>query len=661
MKFTGINTLYVPQISAATYLFENILVNSTGTYRVGTNHSVIGIPNPLGFSNSGWLFHLQNGRIFDPSGKFISTYNTGEPFGISGWINFPTNYRYLQVGGIMSRSPESCPLSGALRSISIYCPTGSGSGSLSCNIKLLSTRIVSSGVMNDYFVHSQMTGYLYSSVGQYVNSGAFQFYKSYENLLTGNNLIAYVDTYNFPALPVKIIYNDNDSSSQNNKLTFDYQYDTSYGSLISEYTLQRTGLYNSGLTQLIDLSPQTGFSGLFDGRWSGNRFLYEDSPNVLILSYYLSFTDSLGNPYPKSGQFNVSIPTTGRMLTGEYISGFQLTASGEYLNPPLIAVTGYYYCTGIQQSIGSLLFSSGCTGDLSVTFSSANGAGTGASGILQTTPVTFSGLYSNGTKIFRTVYNYVTSIVGTGYTMAPRAIVNTGQYGQNCFDVPLASGYNQAWFAPFRTSGTIDVEAGWFTGVALCTTGLVSGGLMTGYIVTGIDVYNIGTGYSNTRVPLMSFIRTGENGLTRNASGVFYTNTGTLNNVTGWYVEAGIPGYPAMISGVFSGTIPLTESNMMYVKIVNTGLAITVPITGNVSISLSNISPVQSISTPFVYSKYFNTEQYALKKKNSIALTFSINSDLSFLLTQNDLDNLYSSAGYTDNNWPFEEGDFSFS
>lgn len=660
MKFTGENILYTPQVSQATYLFNNIVVNSTGTYRIGTSQTVLGVPSSLGIGNTGWFFHLQGGRVFDPSGKFVSTYNTGEPFSISGWIDMTSTYRYLQIGKIISRSPEPTPTSGLLRSISVSCPTGINSGYLSCDMRLLTSRIITTGSLSDYYIFSQSTGYIYSNVGQYVNSDAFQFYKSYESLLTGSPLIAFTNTTNFPAKPIKVIYQDNDSSSQNNKLTFDWQYNTSYQSIIAEYSLQRTGLYSTGISILSDLNTQTGFSGLFGGLWSGSSFLYADSPNSIIFSYYLSLSDSRGNPFPTSGTFNVSIPSTGRFLTGEYISGFQLTASGEYLNPPLIAVTGYYYCTGIQQSIGSLLFSSGCTGDLPVSFASANGAGVGASGNLQTTPVTFNGLYSNGNQVFRIVYNYSTALIGTGYTMAPLATVNTGKYGPSCYDVPLASGYNQFWYAPFRTSGTIDFEAGYFTGVALCKTGLVSGGLRIGYIVTGIDVYNIGTGYSNRRPPLFSFIRTGENGLTSNASGILSLNTGFLNSQNNWTIEAGIPGLSPIISGLYTGTIVLGNSNFMYVKITSSGLGVTVPITGSVSISMNNGVSGLNLITPFTYSKYFSTDPFALKKKPSVVQVFSVNDDLSFLLTQNDLDTLYSSEGYTDNNWPFDDGDFDF-
>lgn len=657
MKFTGINTLYTPRLLQVTYLFKDIVVDSTGLYHVGSSHNFNNTNIEI---STGWLFHLKEGRILDPSGKFVSTYNTGEVFSISGWIDFPTNFRYLQVGEIITRSQETGGISGLLGAINVWCPTGNTSGTMTCDILLNSTRITTDMAFDAFIgVGLSVKGYFTTSIDQYITNDAFQFYNSYEPLITGNPVIAFLSN-RFPPLSI-VSYQDNDTSNQNNTLNFNYQYRTIYGDPVEEFLISRTGLYNSGISQVVSLNSQTGFSGLFDGVWSGNQFVYQDAPNTIIFNYLLNLSDGMGNPYPKSGRYTVSIQKLGQTMVAEYITGFSLTTGGEYLSPPLLATTGYYYCTGIQQSIGSLLFSSGCTGDLSVSFVSANGKGTGASGLLQTTPVTFNGVYFGGNKVFRTVYGYVTTNVGTGYTIAPQALVNTGQYGIACFDVPLASGYNQAWFAPFRTSGTIDVEAGWFTGVALCRTGLVSGGLLTGYIVTGIDVYNIGSGFSNIRPPLLSFIRTGESILTRNASGSLFTNTGSVNSSSDWYVEAGVAGTSAILSGQTSGTVPLgTFNNLLSIKIMCSGVDITVPITGNIVVTMSNVSPSPSTIDYFSFSKYFNTDPYALKKKNSPTVTFAINSDLSFLLTQNELDTLYTDAGYTNNSWTLNEGDFDF-
>lgn len=650
MNFTGANTLYTPRVSQATYLFRNIVVDSNDLYHVHTFHY---LPYQSTINSTGALFHLQSGKILDPSGRFVSTYNTGESFSLSGWLDFRTAYRYLQLGDILSRTPETGATSGLLGYISIVCPS---SGSLSCDISLGSSRITNAIGFGSFTINQNVTGYISSSIGEYVTNDKFQFYQSYEALLTGYPLLAFLDDR---VGPTAITYEDNDTSNQNNSFTFNYQFDTSHGLIIQESTVHRTGLYNSGIAQIVDLNTQTGFSGLFGGIWSGNQFIYQDTPNSLTFSYLLTLSDSQGNPYPKSGRYRFSIPQSGKSMPAEYITGFRLTASGQYLNPPLIAVTGYYYSTGIQQSIGSLLFSSGCSGDLDITFSSINSIGTGASGKLLTSLTQFNGVYFGGSKYFRTVYAYSTVNVGTGYTIAPRAHVNTGAYGVNCYDVPLASGYNQAWFTTFNTSGTIDVQAGWFTGVALYTTGIVSGGL-TGFIVTGIDVFNIGTGYNSGMPPLMSFVRTGTDSLTSNASGIFYVNTGSINDVSTWTVEAGVAG-TTLNTGNFGGVVAMNDNNsLLSIKLTISGSDITVPITGLLTIDMANYTILPSVSTPFSYSKYFDISSDALKKKDNEFLKFETTSDLSFTISQTDLDTLYNSAGYTNNTWPYDIGDFDF-
>jgi hypothetical protein len=647
MKFTGTNILYTSAVSQVNYLIKDIVLDSTGIYSFSSVQVSPDKNLPIG---TGFLCQFSGGAILDPSGKFISTCNTGESFSLSGWIDYQSKYRYISLGNILSRTADSTPTSGLIGNLVISCPT---SGTLNCDIILSSKRIVNSSSFDSFTINSVSTGYLSSDTSMYINGGEIQAYQSYEAPLTGSSLLAFIDNrYTTP-----VVYYDNDTSETNNSFQFDYRYNTTYGKIINTFTVGRTGLYNSGIVQIVDLAVETGFSGLFNGIWSGNQFVYQDSPNSLIFSYMFYLSDAGGNSYNKSSQFSVSIPSTGTTLPAEYITGFKLITGGEYTNPPVIQVTGYYYSTGIQQSLQSLLFNSGCTGSLDVTFS--GGGGSGASGLLQLNLVNFSSVYSNGTKWFNTVYGYVTTNIGTGYTSPPKAYVNTGKYGAGCFDVPRASGYNQAWFSPFDTSGTMDVEAGWFSAVPLCVTGIISDGA-TGYIVTGIDVYNIGTGYSNKRPPLISFVRTGVDVQTRNASGTLYTNTGSLNAMSDWYVEAGLAGYSPLLSGAMTGIVNLYDTNLFYLKLVNSGVDITIPITGKVTVSMPEVPSASSVTTYFSYSKYFDTGVNALKKKDNSIGVFKTSSDLSFLLTQNELDILYSSAGYTNNTWPYSPGDFDF-
>ena len=646
MKFTGTNILYTPQVPQINYLFKGIVVNSTGVYSFVTNQSLPFVPS----GNSSSLFQLSGNQIIDPSGRFISTYNTGESFSISGWVNYPTNNRYLVINSIVNSTLESNTNS-VLNSLSIICPTGAN---LSCDIKIYSPPVTTNVSFSNFTVDGLTTGNISTDTCMYAQGGSMVFYQSYESLITGAPLLGYVDT-RFPNI---LFYSDNDTSFCDDTFKFNYYFDTSYAQVISTILLNRTGLYNSGITIFSDLTTDTGiFSGLFNGFWSGSGFYYQDTPSTNVFNYQLSLSDDAGNPYPKIGYYSISIPSLSTMVTANYITGFQLTASGEYLTPPNIQVTNYFYSTGIQQNLSTLLFSSGCTGNLPVYFSGISGMGTGASGYLTLFAVLFSGVYSTGFQQFNLVSQYISLNNGTGYIIPPKAFVNTGIYGSSCFDVPNTSGLNYSWFSPFRTFGATQVEAGYFTGVPLCTTGLVSGGALTGYIVTGINVYNIGTGYNTGLLPTITFLRQDiPTGLTKNASGVLYLKTGTMVNLSNWSVYTGIAGYGLSLAPMSSSIYMDQFTNYLTIQLSCSGLDISVPISGTITMNMSNMF----LYSNFFYSKYFSTDPGFLKKNSNPLVVYSTTANLSFSLLQSDLDNLYSSAGYTDNNWPFQLGDFDF-
>jgi hypothetical protein len=110
---------------------------------------------------------------------------------------------------------------------------------------------------------------------------------------------------------------------------------------------------------------------------------------------------------------------------------------------------------------------------------------------------------------------------------------------------------------------------------------------------------------------------------------------------------------------VFNVGIPIpNNNNYLGVRLSISGSDITVPLRANVTVTLNGTSV--SVTTPAYYARVFDTGTYALKKKVIPSQQFNTTQDLSYLLSQNELDNLYSSAGYTNNNWPFVEGDFDF-
>lgn len=650
MKFTGNNTLQTPRVSQLIYQLSDIVVDSTGLYAVQTRQV---IPFTTSLTTTP-LFSLVSGMVLDSLGRFVSTYNTGSPFSVSGWIDYATNSRFFSAGqDILSKTPDSTSVTGLLAEFAINCPT---SGALDGNVSLKSTRISEAVFFaSDFGIRKTETGRIEASHCMFVTNDNMQFYQSYEQLLTGSPLVAFIDT----RFPTDVKYYDNDSTSQNNTFNMTYYFDTSYDTVINPFTINRTGLYSSGILQNVPTDLTGFFSGLFEGIWSGNQFLYDTgSVSSMTLGYYLSASDTQGLSYPVSASWIILTNIQPTYLRSEYITGFQLTNSGIYKDPPILTCSGYYYVTGIQQQLSSLLFSTGCTGNMYVTFS--GGGGTGASGQMQLQPILFSGVYSNQQQWYNLAYKYVTTSVGTGYVLPPKAYINTGMYGPRCFDVPRSSGYNQAFFSPFDTSGTMDIEAGWFTGVPLCVTGITGNGL-TGYFVTGIDVYNIGFGYSDRRPPRLVFVRTGTTmGSTSNASGILFTKqSGSgINPINNWKYEYSIGGGSWITTGNV-GSVALPDGNhYLNFRMSISGSDITEPLSGNLTVVLSQ-GPLVAM-TPFLFTKYYTSDPEALKKKDNPAMKFSISSDLSFTLSQSELDMLYSSAGYTDNNWTFTEGDFDF-
>ena len=647
MNFTGTNTLYTPLVPQINYLFRNIMVNSTGVYSVTTTQYL-----PFAsVGNTSYLFQLSGNQISDSSGRFVSTYNTDESFSLSGWINYPNGNRYLTINSMVFNTVEP-NISALLGQFTISCPTG---GFLKCDLIIQSSPIQTSLSFNNLSVNGSTVGTMNTDTCMYMYNDSMFFYQSFESLLTGTPVMAFLDS----RFPSSLVYYDNNTAFYDDGVSFNYYFDTTYANVDIPFVIGRTGLYNSGFYLLTDLTTNSGiFSGLFNGSWSGSGFYYQDTPSTTVFNYQVSLADNAGNTYPMTVNYGLNvIGISSGNLPANYITGFQLITGGEYLTPPNVSVTGYYFSTGIQQNLQTLLFSSGCTGNLLVTFSGLNGVGTGASGLLMLTPVTLSGIYAAGLQQFNLVSQYVSLNYGTGYTVSPLAQVQTGIYSSACYDVPNTQGYSYSWFSPFNTYGATIGEAGWFSGISLCTTGLVSGGMLTGYIVTGISVYNIGNGYSSGLPPLMSFVRKDiPTGLTRNASGNLLMKTGTTVSMSQWSISTGIAGY-TLSQGPSYGTLTMDQNtHYLTVQLLCSGIDATVPISGNITFWTSSTSLV----SPFVYSKYFNNNPTFLKKNSNPLVVYTVSTDLSFLLNQNDLDTLYSSAGYTNNNWPFTLGDFDF-
>lgn len=648
--------IQLPRVKQFAFALNNIVVDNYGTYsiHVVTESGNISQEALITFGNG-----TIQGNINAPR---ISVYNTGEPFSISGvFFNDPNsqsmfNTLLVYANGVPYTTFGFLPQS--LSNINIQTPS---SGSLKADVRIQSDTVLYTFTFPPSFqIDSTVTGSGVCSHDTFVFGEDLTFYNSVESLLSGDPFIAYFEA-NTP-LPIKLI--DNDTSSQNNQIEFNLSLHTTSGDVNSFHSIGRTGLYENTITQLVNPNSNNSIATLFGGTWTGsNQFIYSDTPQSLTMSYGVFKSDSLGQPQNETiiYSFTGVSPTNGQTFTSEYVTGFSLTNSGQYTIPPIALTTGYYYVTGLQQALISMLFSSGCTGNIGVTFSGSTRFGTGASGTLNLRSVNFQNIYGVGNNSFYVVDSFSMLSGGTGYGAAPRAILQTGVYA-NCYDVVGRSGVNVAWFLPFSTSGGLNPSAAYLTGEVLTTTGLVSGGL-TGYIVTGYNLTNPGSGYNNIFYrPHLRFQRDPSDSLTGstsgNASGILNVKlTGLYNFNNIWKIETGFAGY-SLTPTTFTGSINLPiNQNYVSFRVTCSGLDNTVPVITSLSITTSAGSGITQLITGY---KTYNTDTGYLKKKLNITGTFTPGSDLSFFLTQSDLDNFYSSEGYTNNAWGIDLGDLDF-
>jgi hypothetical protein len=663
MIFTGTrNLLYLPQKQKVSFEIKDILVNSlTAQYDFSfglvTGNSYY---HDTDIRASGYILSLISGDILTLNkGRRIGTYNSGEAFGFSGWIDTVSLGQLLEVDGILDLDTTYSGTNYYAARLQIL--SNVSSGSLSCNIKLDGEPIRYSMPIPNFSVNTLTTGLLATENNLFIYGSEEFFYNSHEQLLTPiAPIITFVDSYSPSG--IDIVFNDGDNSYTSNKIDSIIKLAALEGvipinqqvsrSMVTGELWSATG-YNSGLS----------FGSLFNGTWSGSGFFYQDLPSSLVLNYRVSHASYLGDEIDKTIYWSLTSMNTP---VTSYVTGFVLSHSGEYLYPPTLKFTGYYSVTGITQSFESLLFSSGCTGRLNVTFSGINGFGNGASGYFNTHVVTLQDIYTPGTNLYYFVDSYSILQGGTGYTQPPRAIINTGLWGSTCYDVPRVYGYDAAWFTPSLASGSLYPLADYLTGIPLYVTGLVSGRLATGYYITGIEIWNIGSGYTTGYFPKVSFIRdsldTLTGNVTGNATGIFRLKSTTVNvaNLASVDIQSGTYDW---VTGTYllGTTYNLGRLDSFSLRIAVTGADNTSPWTGRITIK-ENAGAATYLTDDFTFAHTFDTDYNALKKNYSVTtgLYYPPNSELSFLVTEDELDTLYSDAAYTNNSLGIDLGDFDF-
>lgn len=616
MQFTGTSSVLLPQVSQFSFALTGLKVSNTGIVNF----------NFYDTGNGVFTFGLSGGLI--STNKTISTYNTVDRSFISGYLQSGV-LTYL-INGVVGQQNVTFS---KLNKITVQAP----STIVACNLNVSANQInYSLSFPSSYKYFGSITGSLVSDTAFPINSVQVFSFNSRQNLLTAN----YATGLSIVSGTNSIVLNDVDNSFFEYQNTFDVTMPTTFGDVGNKFSAYRSGIINQSV---LSLSPSTGNTyaqtSLFDGSWSGTTFTYSDNPLVYNLGF--NYSNFAYNGVPNASTLTVAFypltPQDGSGYQAQYITGLTITTGGNYSSPPKAQFSQYYYVTGLQNSLQSFLFSSGCSG-IPVTFSGGSPT-SGASGSLVLKQVRLSGVYGAGVNTFKIISGYSGISSGLGYQSAPNFILGTGG---GCYSLPDVSNTQTAQFRFASGLGAIYAQAAGLTGLVLTS------GSLSAYVVTGIQVTNIGFGYSASFPPNLTFQRVLGDVRAGNASGTFsYKTTGNyqFNNIWDVAVNLGT-GLNSLTEymGYFSGSMNVFGNGNLGLQIKCTNLDNTSAVSGLLVTRLTVGSQTITNQQVIYQTRTFDLYTGALQPFSSPQISVIPLSDLNYILSQDPYDAAFQNA-----------------
>ena len=351
MRFTGYNSVLLPQVDSFSFSITGIRVPNTGLAKfsfVDTGSS------RLDFVFSGGYI------IFD---KVIGTYNPVDESSIDGYVS--SGFINYKVNGIFA---EKSIIFNSLNKAEV-----SGDNSIIYgDVKVNSNPFnYSLQFAPNYNCFDSLTGLAISEVGFSVNSPSFIFFNTNKDLLSNN----YPTGFFIPKTGVALSFQDIDDSFTEYPNNFNISLNSTFGDIGGKFSPSRIGVSNKTILSLSDSQQNIYYkTSLFDGTWSGNSFSYLDNPTSYNLNFNYGFYDYVGQGY--SSKITVVFKPLTLVQNGtypaEYVTGFHLTSGGSYSYPPELSFSEYYFVTGLRRSLESFLLSSGCSNQIAVSFSGGN-------------------------------------------------------------------------------------------------------------------------------------------------------------------------------------------------------------------------------------------------------------------------------------------------
>jgi hypothetical protein len=618
MRFTGTSSVSLPGVPAFSFALTRIRLSDTGA--VTFSFSDTGV-NSFGFTFASGFIQTD---------KILGTYNTTEESSIFGY--FSGNSLSYTVNDIYNQRETTFT---KLKNLTV----SAGSTTATADVLVKSTPInYQVSFSPSYKYYGGLTGLIVSDVGFSTKPPILTFYNSNKALLTG-----YANGISAASGMTQITFGDVDNDFSEYTNQFNVSIPTVFGDIGGKFSSERTGVSNAPVLSLSDASDNIYYqTSEFDGFWSGSRFTYIDNVLTYNVNFSYSNASSVGDGYASNLilAFQPITPKHGSGYSSQYVTGVNVTANGIYSGAPAFSGANYYFVTGVQNAIESFLFSSGCANSLNVSFS-GGASSSGASGALILKTITISGIYNTGLQKYKMVSGYSGKSVGSGYQYAPTFSVATGGA---CYSLPDYSGVNLYQFTRATGYGAVYAQAAGLTGLVV----------MSGSGVSGVQVTNIGFGYSSSLPPTLKFVRVAGDTGVKDATGIFgYKTSGIydFNNFWKASYSMGVGGDGFMdISGYiggYSGNYPVLGAGNVQVQLICSGLDNTSPVSGMLTVILSGSNGLSLTGQRIVsQSRTFNTDTGALTTPPAPSYSFHPLPDLNYSFDQDQFDSQYiSDAG----------------
>lgn len=507
MYFSGYTFKSIPKTPKLTFGFSDIyLTNPTGIARIGFSGNT-----------SDYSLLISGGKVYDEERRFIYSY--AENFDVSGIIQASKNQ--LFIDGVPLKIKNGSPgqysvfyvdLSGTELNTEVYIYTPQINHSVGVSPAITPLGDLSIVVQNSSELDFSIYGYNLQFTNNNNKLDEVQFSGVISGVVSGN-------------LSREFILSNTTDIQDDRTYVFDLTLDTNFGQITKNFSVRVESGYNSFIYKTIKLGPDISLSTPFFGTTGLSTFTFESVDSEAFSAIQVGKFGLMTERY-YSGEgdvlFEPLTPNNDEILSSEYVTNIEITATGIYDACPNVKFTEYYYVKDLTLDSNTIL-STGCTGIIRILFSGISGVGQGASGYLlrYPSPNMDQVLYGSigSPQYYYSVSGATISGQGTGFIESPYAYLDFSEAGAGCYDYAEASGDKYPYSA-FSGTPIMGRSAGYLTGQTVCEAHA------SGYYVTGVRITNPGSGYSSTFYPYIQFIRSSGDTQTDDASGVIHLNTG---------------------------------------------------------------------------------------------------------------------------------------